>query len=209
MLEEQYSASILIVDDTPVNLHLLSRMLVREGYHVRAALDGIQALESIYANPPDLILLDIMMPEMDGYETCIHLKQDEQTSDIPIIFISALDETINKVKAFSIGGVDYIAKPFQHEEVLARVQTHLALRTLRLNLEEKNRELEARNAALQEALDTIQTLSGLIPICAWCGRKIRDDDQWISVEDYIETNTEAQFTHSICPECMHKVTAET
>lgn len=120
--------SILIVDDTPANLRLLAQMLADQGFRVRAATSGARALASIRAEPPDLILLDIRMPQMDGYEVCRRLKRDEQTRQIPIIFISALGETEDKVKAFTMGGVDYITKPLHIEEVLARVQTHLTLR---------------------------------------------------------------------------------
>jgi DNA-binding response OmpR family regulator len=201
--------TVLLVDDNPANLRLLSRMLTARGHKVRAVTTGARALEAVRANAPDLILLDVMMPEMNGYEVCERLKADEQTRDIPIIFISALGETEDKVNAFAIGGVDYVTKPFQFREVLARVETHMALRELQKQLaavnqelEKRNTELETRNAELQRALDTIKTLSGLIPICAWCGRKIQDDDgEWVRVENYIEARSEAKFSHGICPEC--------
>jgi two-component system sensor histidine kinase ChiS len=138
--------NILVVDDTPTNLHLLSDMLTKQGYKVRSVISGKMALTATRAAPPDLILLDINMPEMNGYEVCAYLKEDEQTCDIPIIFISALGEVEDKVRAFAIGGVDYIPKPFQLEEVLARVQTHLALRRLREELQRTNEELEQRVA---------------------------------------------------------------
>ncbi|MGD9098922.1 MAG: response regulator [Anaerolineae bacterium] len=134
--------NILIVDDCPANLRLLSRMLTERGYKVRAAPSGARALDAARSTPPDLILLDVMMPEMDGYEVCERLKADVQTHDIPIIFISALDRTEDKVKAFIAGGVDYITKPFQVEEVAARVETHLALRVLQKNLQDKNTQLQ-------------------------------------------------------------------
>lgn len=138
---------ILIVDDLPANLRLLSRMLTEHGYKVRAVLNGARALEAAEAVPPDLILLDIMMPEMGGYEVCQRLKMNERTRDIPILFISALDETEDKVKGLTVGGVDYITKPFQLEEVLARVQTHLALRKLQKSL---RREIAERDRLIAE-----------------------------------------------------------
>jgi CheY-like chemotaxis protein len=204
--------TILIVDDTPINLRLLSQMLTKRGYKLRAATSGTHALESIRSSPPDLILLDVMMPEMNGYEVCEHLKADERTRDIPIIFISALDATEDKVRAFTAGGVDYVTKPFREKEVLARVETHLSLRGLHKQLEatnrvleERNAELETRNAELEEAMDTIKTLSGLIPICAWCGRKVSDDSgQWVGLETYIEMHSEVEFSHGICPDCLVK-----
>jgi sigma-B regulation protein RsbU (phosphoserine phosphatase) len=137
-------ADILVVDDVPANLHLLSDMLAERQYKVRSVVNGHMGLMAVRAAAPDLILLDINMPGMTGYEVCEHLKADEQTRDIPIIFISALDDTEDKVKAFTSGGVDYVTKPFKVEEVLARVETHLALRHLRVELERANRELEKR-----------------------------------------------------------------
>ena len=132
---------ILVVDDTPANLRLLSQMLDEQGYHVRPVLDGHLALTAAQAKPPDLILLDIRMPDMNGYQVCEHLKAEARTKDIPIIFISALDAIQDKVKAFTVGGVDYITKPFHIEEVLARVETHLALRKLQEQLELANQKM--------------------------------------------------------------------
>jgi signal transduction histidine kinase len=134
--------NVLIVDDTPANLQLLSDLLLNCGYIVRAAVSGKLALESVCNSPPDLILLDIMMPEMDGYQVCEELKRSKQLKDIPIIFLSALGETVDKVKAFEAGGVDYICKPFQCGEVEARVKTHLELRSnyVRLMKLEKTRD---------------------------------------------------------------------
>ena len=136
------SLDILIVDDTAENLRLLSQMLAEQGYNVRAVPSGERALESVRALPPDLILLDIRMPKMTGYEVCERLKADRATSDIPVIFISALSEIQDKVQAFKVGGVDYITKPFQLEEVLVRTQTHLALRALQKRLQDTNQKLE-------------------------------------------------------------------
>ncbi|MBN1877531.1 MAG: response regulator [Anaerolineae bacterium] len=141
-------ASILVVDDTRANLRFLAEILTQQGYVVRPALDGTMALSSAQAKPPDLILLDIMMPRMDGYEVCASLKADERTREIPVIFLSALNEVVDKVKAFEMGGVDYITKPFQVEEVLARVATHLALRQLQRRLQEKNEQFHQANQEL-------------------------------------------------------------
>jgi two-component system sensor histidine kinase ChiS len=137
-------ANILVIDDTPANLRLLAGMLMEQGYKVRPAPNGEMALTAAKASIPDLILLDITMPGMNGYEVAHHLKADGATADVPIIFISALDEVVDKIKAFNSGGVDYITKPFQFEEVLARVETHLTLRRLQLQLEHTNEILEQR-----------------------------------------------------------------
>lgn len=143
--------NILVVDDTPANLKLLSEMLESCGYEVRPAPDGPLALRAAASEPPDLILLDISMPEMDGYEVCTRLKEQDELKNIPVIFISALAETLDKVKAFGVGGVDYVTKPFQFEEVQARVEAHLSLRRLRVDLERRYEELQQ----LREAQDNL------------------------------------------------------
>ncbi len=136
--------TIMVVDDTPANLGLLENMLRRKGYRVLAFPKGALALRGALATPPDLILLDINMPEMNGYEVCQKLKEEPSLASIPVLFLSALNEPEDKTKAFSAGGVDYITKPFQFEEVLARVQTHLQLQEMRKTLEHYNRNLEER-----------------------------------------------------------------
>lgn len=133
---------ILVVDDTPDNVRLLSTMLTEQGYNVRKAISGQMALMSVQTVLPDLILLDINMVGLNGYEVCIQLKADAQTRDVPVIFISALDDVWDKVKAFTVGGVDYITKPFQREEVIARVENQLRLRSLALQLREQNEQLQ-------------------------------------------------------------------
>jgi PAS domain S-box-containing protein len=149
-------ANILIVDDTPANLQLLSEMLKRRGYTVRSMPNGQLALESARTLPPDLILLDIMMPGLNGYQVCEQLKANAQTCDIPVIFLSALNETVDKVKAFAVGGIDYITKPFQVEEVLARVQTHLSLRQLHQQLEAQNNQLKQEILIRQQAEEALR-----------------------------------------------------
>jgi phosphoserine phosphatase RsbU/P len=139
--------TILIVDDSAANLRLLAQMLSEHGYRVRAAASGPRALESVDLEPPNLILLDIRMKGMDGFEVCRRLKAQPSTQGIPVIFISALTETEDKLRAFQTGGVDYVTKPFQLEEVLARIETHLALRRLQTRLEAANRKF-ARELAL-------------------------------------------------------------
>ena len=120
--ENSDSKSILIVDDNLNNVRLLSAVLTHEGYEVRKAINGVMALQAAKALIPDLILLDVMMPEIDGYEVCRQLKHDHKTASVPIIFISALTEVFDKVQAFSVGGADYITKPFHFEEVIARIR---------------------------------------------------------------------------------------
>ena len=141
---------VLIVDDTPENIQVLMGTL-KDAYAIVAAVNGEKALKMAGADPPpDLILLDIMMPGMDGFEVCQRLKADTNTQDIPVIFLSALDDTVNKVKGFEMGAVDYISKPFQPEEVIVRVNTHLTINRLKQSLAEKNRELQSYNQLLEE-----------------------------------------------------------
>ena len=187
-------SNILIVDDTPENLTLLRQMLTEKGFLVRPAISGEVALNSVQTNLPDLILLDILMPGMDGYEVCRRLKSQERTRDIPVIFISALTEPENKVRAFHEGGVDYITKPFQTDEVLARVTTHLQIFSMQKTLEKKNQDLKT-------AIDEIKQLRSFLPICCHC-KSIRDDQgYWERVETYISKFSGVTFSHCICPEC--------
>jgi len=190
--------TILVIDDNPDNLRLLSRILQEHHYQVRVAPNGERALATIRKEAPGLVLLDIMMPGMDGFEVCRRLKEDPATAGIPIIFLTALNETSDKVKAFSLGGVDYITKPFQSEEVAARVKTHLTLRLLQLQLEKKNAEL-------RQAFDEIKILRGFIPICASCKRIRNDKGFWEQIESYISNHSEAKFSHGICQECAQKL----
>jgi phosphoserine phosphatase RsbU/P len=145
-------ANILAVDDTPANLQVLAGMLKERGYKVRPVPSGQLALQAARRDPPDLILLDINMPEMNGYEVCEQLKADDQLKGIPVIFISALTEQLDKVKAFANGGVDYLTKPFQMEELQARVETHLKLRRLQIELEASNAQLAEVNGRMSRDL---------------------------------------------------------
>ncbi len=154
---------ILIVDDTIENLRVLSSILTGEGYNVRKAIGGNMALKVVETLPPDLILLDIMMADLNGYEVCQQLKKNLRTADIPIIFLSALDDVFDKVKALEIGGIDYITKPFQMEEVLVRVKNQLALRTAQKEVHQLNTQLEKkvqeRTQQLQKANHRLQEIA--------------------------------------------------
>ncbi|MBU0971283.1 MAG: response regulator [Proteobacteria bacterium] len=187
--------NILVIDDNKENLRILAEILGSEGYTVRPALSGQIALTAAIKQIPDLILLDIIMPDMDGYQVCEALKADKYIKEIPVIFISALGEVTDTVKGFSAGGVDYIRKPFHREELLARVETHISLSRLK-------KDLKTRNEKLQLALDEIKTLRGIIPICAHC-KKIRDDKgYWEQIETYLHEHSHAKFSHGICPDCI-------
>jgi DNA-binding response OmpR family regulator len=146
---------ILIVDDNPVNLNVLSGMLSEKDFRVRVATGGRRALMAARTCAPDLVMLDINMPDLDGYEVCRQLKADEVTRDVPVIFISALDETMDKVRAFESGGVDYVTKPFQFGEVLARIENQLKIARLKKDLERKNDELNRKNDELVRKNDEL------------------------------------------------------
>lgn len=165
---------ILVVDDTPASLQLLADLLTEAGYVVRVAPEGGMALHSALARPPELILLDVRMPGMDGYELCRCLKDAPQTRDVPVIFLSALRETTDKVRGFSLGAVDYIGKPYQAEEVLARVRTHIDLHRLKTRLaeevEQRTEELRLSSAELQEKRAQLQALTGFL-------HQVREDER--------------------------------
>ncbi len=171
------SFSILIVDDEPKNIQLLGNLLKKSNYDVEFALDGPKALEWMNSKPFDLVLLDIMMPGMDGYEVCKRIKSDKYKKHIPIIFLTAKTEDDDILKGFEAGGTDYVTKPFKTPELLARIKTHVDIKTLR----------------------------GLIPICASC-KDIRDDKGvWNQMEAYIENHSSVIFSHSMCPKCSEKL----
>ncbi|MEG3923980.1 MULTISPECIES: response regulator [unclassified Microcoleus] len=153
---KSHLANLLVVDDTPDNLRLLSTMLSDKGYKVRGVINGDMALKAARSTPPDLILLDITMPQMNGYEVCQHLKADGRTSGIPVIFLSALDRVLDKVKAFAVGGVDYITKPFHLEEVLARVENQLTIQRLQKKLHEQNARLQESEAKEREKAQELE-----------------------------------------------------
>ena len=160
-MTELSKQTVLVVDDTAENIAVLGALL-RDSHRVLAARDGETALKiANSATPPDLILLDIVMPDMDGYEVCRRLKTQAETSDIPVIFISALHDVFDKVRGFEMGGVDYIIKPIQPDEALARVNTHLSLRRLRKQLEAQNQQLQQANAEVRRALEKEQELNEL------------------------------------------------
>lgn len=187
-------AKILIVDDSPANIETLNETLENE-FDIYFATDGNDALQKVHLLGPDLILLDIMMPVMDGFEVCRRLKENEQFRDIPIIFITALDQPEDESKGLVLGAADYVTKPFNPDLVLLRVRNHLKLKNQRDTLELRTLELE-------KVLSEIKVLQGIIPICAYC-KNIRDDQgYWNQVEKYVSDHSEAKFSHGICPACF-------
>lgn len=203
---------ILVVDDIIKNIQLLGSILGKEGYAVSYATDGAKALEMAVAEPFDLILLDVMMPEMDGFEVCRRLKQNPETEGIPILFLTAKSEQDDIVRGLQEGAVDYLTKPFNTAELLARVKTHMTLQEAKADLVRNKAELERKNRALerllaenQKALSEIKTLRGILPICSGC-KKIRDDEgYWTQIEAYVQAHSLAEFSHSLCLDCAKKL----
>jgi PleD family two-component response regulator len=202
-------STLLFVDDAPANLSVLRDLFEPLGYRTLAATSGMAALQISQKIVPDLVLLDVMMPGLDGFETCRLMRQSPALAQVPIIFLTASNEPDAVMEGFHVGGVDYVTKPFRHEEVVARARTHLEVAQLNKTLIEKNHQLEqlttqlkARQIELEEALARVKSLRGLLPICAHC-KKIRDDKgYWQGVENYVRAHSEAEFTHGICPTCL-------
>ncbi len=174
--------TILVVDDKAENIEILSDLL--EGYNVLAAIDGPGALRILFKETVDIILLDVTMPGMDGFEICKKIKAQNGLKQIPVIFVTARTATDDIVHGFDVGGVDYITKPFKTPELLARIRTHIELKNAR---------------------EEIKSLRGILPICASC-KKIRDDKgYWNQIETYISKHSEADFSHGICPDCATRL----
>jgi DNA-binding response OmpR family regulator len=204
-------ANILIVDDIATNIQVLGSILDKKGYEISYATDGLQALDMIKEEEYDLILLDIMMPNMDGFEVCRRIHQMPGKAAIPVIFLTARNEKHDVIEGLNVGAVDYVTKPFNSEELLARVSTHVQLKSAKDRITRQNEELSAQNQQLQQlnnelktALEHIKKLEGIIPICSIC-HKIRDDEgYWKRIEGYIQERSEARFSHSLCPVCAKK-----
>lgn len=185
------NATILVVDDQPNNIKVLLSFFKKHNFQTRIADSGERALQMLDRFTPDLVLLDVMMPGLNGFETCQRIKADEEKRDIPIIFMTALDSIEDKLTGFEAGGLDYITKPFNQAEVLARINTHIALRR--------------KSIELEKALREIKTLRGIIPICSNC-KSIRDDEgYWEQLESYVRKHSDAKFSHGICPDCARKL----
>jgi CheY-like chemotaxis protein len=192
---------LLVVDDIPDMSRLLATVL-RGSYDVSIAQSGPEAIRLAIAGRPDLVLLDIMMPGMDGYEVCRQLKRDPATAGIPVIFVTAMTEIESETTGLALGAVDYITKPFNPGIARLRVGTQIALK-------QQRDALAARTAELEKALGEIRTLTGLLPVCAWC-KRIRDESgRWMDLEPYVESHSQAEFSHGMCPDCRDRVVPDT
>jgi DNA-binding response OmpR family regulator len=213
--QKEMQNKILVVDDVIKNIELLGSVLGRAGYAVSYAMDGAKALEMAFSERFDLILLDVMMPGMDGFEVCRGLKRNPDTEGIPVLFLTAKSEQSDIVRGLEEGAVDYLTKPFNPAELLARVKTHMALQRAKADLERTKAELERNNQDLerlleenQMALSEIKILRGILPICSSC-KKIRDDEgYWTQIESYIQAHSYAEFSHGLCMDCAKKLYPE-
>jgi DNA-binding response OmpR family regulator len=166
-------AYVLVVDDTPAVLTLVQRILVRSEFETEIAASGNEALLKAANRRPDLVLLDVELPDLSGFEVCEKLKQSRWTAAIPVIFLTGRVDTANVVRGFAVGGVDYVTKPFQPEELIARVRTHVQLHLLR----------------------------AILPICSYCNKIRTREGEWERIESYLYRQTGSCLSHGICPEC--------
>ncbi len=188
------SPRLLIVDDEPVNLQVLKNHLSLEHFELVTAAGGDQALRLIREQSFDLVLLDVMMPRVSGYEVCRVLRQTHPMEELPVLFLTAKNQISDVVAALSLGANDYLTKPIARDELLARVRPHLDLLHVHRNLED----------LVAEKMSEVKVLEGLLPICAGC-KKIRDEeDPWNAREIDIDRPSEAQYSHGLCPDCVER-----
>lgn len=191
-----FNSLIMIAEDSHTNLDILYDAL-KDTFEIAVAMDGNSALNVIEDIIPDLILLDIEMPGIDGYEVCRIIKSKEKTKNIPVIFITAHSSFNYEAKGLELGAADFITKPFNVDLVKARIKNHILTKKL---LDEKEKLIKE----LKEAISNVKTLKSLLPICSHC-KKIRDDQgYWSQVEIYISKNSGSQFSHGICPDCLRE-----
>ena len=190
---------ILIAEDDPVTCRLLETLLTKRDHRVITAHDGVEAWEILQReDPPKLVILDWMMPGMDGLTVCQKIRSTPDHESTYIIMLTARVQKADIIVGFQAGADDYVVKPFEREELYARVQAGVRIVELQMSLADKVKELE-------DALSHIKRLQGFLPICSYC-KKIRDDQNyWQQVEKYIGSHSEAQFSHSICPDCYEKI----
>jgi len=202
--------SILVVEDDPVNMDVIRNILFREGYHIRECTNGKDVQSYLDTSVPDLVLLDIMMPEISGYKVLNELRKQYSMFDLPIMMITARNNIEDIVKAFSSGANDYISKPFDRNELVARIRTLERLKRLNRQLKEEMKErriAEEEREKLQKRLENSLTkvISGFIPICANCKKVRGESGDWANIETYLNKRTEAQLSHGLCPECLKKL----
>ena len=200
--ESAITPVILVVDDDPRALQLVGKLLSDElACDLCFATSGGEALEIMESLTPDLVLLDVNMPGMNGYEVCMSIRAKEEYRAIPVIFLTVERDPEHIVKGFEAGGTDYVGKPFESRELLARVRVQLELKLSRDELKRQKEELEATIAR-------IRRLEGIITICTYCKKIRNEEDSWKEMETYIIDHSDALFSHGICPECFASISQE-
>lgn len=189
--------NILIAEDDQISKKMLQTILIREGYGVVAVEDGVKALEAIRESVPDMLITDWMMPDMDGLQLSRQIRDLQLPSYVYIILLTALTEKEKIREGLDAGADDYVTKPYDRTELLARVRA--GERVIQLE-----KSLRQRNAELSDALAQVKQLKGLLPICMFCKKIRKDENYWQQIEQYLVEHTEADFSHSICPECMEE-----
>lgn len=188
---------ILIAEDEKISRRILEMALTKASYDVGAVEDGVKALESIQKEVPDMLITDWMMPELDGLELCRRIRGLDLSSYVYIILLTALTQKEKIIEGLDAGADDYVTKPFERTELLARVRAGERVIRLEKSLRQKNKELS-------EALAQVKQLKGLLPICMFCKKIRNDENYWQKVEEYLAEHTGADFSHSICPECLQE-----
>jgi len=188
---------ILIAEDEKTSRKILQRILTKDGYDVTAVEDGLKTLASIQKEAPDMLITDWMMPGLDGLELCRRVRCLDFSGYVYIILLTALAEKERIIQGLNAGADDYVTKPFDRTELLARVRAGERVIQLEKSLLQKNKELS-------EALAQVKQLKGIVPICMHCKKIRNDENYWQQVEEYLAEHTEADFSHSICPECLEK-----
>ncbi|HEX7400813.1 MAG TPA: response regulator [candidate division Zixibacteria bacterium] len=188
---------ILIVEDDEISKKMLQTILIKEGHSIAAVENGAKALEAIGKGIPDILITDWMMPELDGLELCRRVRASHLPSYVYIILLTALTEKEKITEGLNAGADDYVTKPYDRTELLARVRS--GERVIQLE-----KSLRQKNAELTEALVQVKQLKGLLPICMYCKKIRKDTNYWQQIEQYLVENSEADFSHSICPECMEE-----
>ena len=197
-MDKRYT--ILAVDDEPVNIRVISSAL-KSDYDILTALNGYDAISQLKEHIPDLILLDVMMPDLNGFDVCSIIKSDAAFADIPVIFLTALDFYDGEHRGLELGAIDYLTKPINFDLLKLRVRNHLALKERNDLVKEQRDQLTRQKEELEAALARVRKLEGIIPICMYC-KKIKDDqDIWNQLEQYISDHSEAKFSHGMCPHC--------
>lgn len=196
-------ARILVVDDEQINIQVLEAAL-RENYDIETALGGHEAIRKVKLRLPDLILLDVMMPDLNGFDVCAIIKADPMFADIPIIFLTAMDNLEGELQGLAAGGIDYLNKPFMIDQIRLRVRNHLELKLRNDLIHEQRDQLARQKEELEATLARVRRLEGIIPICMYCKSIRNDENTWQQLEVYISAHSDAKFSHGLCPKCLEK-----